>query len=399
MDLKLLTGAVVLEIHKFASKKVRHYLPHTLFAILDYNFDLSSQHHRRWEFSIATSSKVQAMVKNYHKHGYGAEKVFELPFVCAPKKRPNKKPKEYYQENPNKKTNEGRFVRQVRYHLVSNRVHFLDGFKNDEEPWPYEEDTEFSTDPGKMVQMNGSLVSVGCDSPLQENIQKKEEECNLHYGNMKSEPDTDMIVQMSGSLESETCGSPLQGNIQIKVEEYDPHYGNMNAELDTGTIVQMSGSLESEGCGSPLQGNIQTKEEEYDPQYDNMNAELDTEEKYCPQYDDIKTQPDTEGAEHSVPGEPTEPLGYISMILSPNSGEPQAESESQYVQYYIMAETQGSAECPNIRTEFDTECVQYLVPVDAAESQEYTIVIMGQGNEITVIKEEQENVPADSHHC
>ncbi|KAL7388169.1 hypothetical protein ABVT39_008506 [Epinephelus coioides] len=204
---------------------------------------------------------------------------------------------------------------------------------------------------------------------------------------------------MSGCLESEGCGNLLQGNIQTKEEEYDPHYGNMNPELDTGTIVQTSGSLESEACGNLLQGNTEIKEEKYDPQYGNMNPELDTEEKYCPQYDDIKTEPDTEGAEHSVPGEPTELLGYTSVILWPNSEEPQTESENQYVQYYIRADTQGSAECPNIRTEFDTECVQYLVPVDVAESQEYTIVILGQGNEITVIKEDQENVPADSHHC
>lgn len=39
LDSKLLTRAVVYEIHTFAVKKAQQYLPCTVFDILDYNFD------------------------------------------------------------------------------------------------------------------------------------------------------------------------------------------------------------------------------------------------------------------------------------------------------------------------------------------------------------------------
>ncbi|XP_049446366.1 uncharacterized protein LOC125897235 isoform X2 [Epinephelus fuscoguttatus] len=429
LNLDLLTRAVVCEIHKFAVKNPGNYMPHTLFDILDYNFDLSSQHHRRWEFSIATTSKVQAMVKSRNRNR--PHEVFRLPFVFPPKTH-NKKSKKHSKKKTDKKKRMGR------NHSDSSDVDFLYGVETDEVAWSFE-DTEFSIDPWSALPMCGSPVSEGCDSPLQGNIQigekeydaqfgnmnpeldtettvpmsgsleseacgspvqgniqTKEEKYDPQYGNTKPELDTGTTVLMSGSLESEACGSPVQGNIQIKEEKYDPQYGNMKPELDTGTTVLMSGSLESEACGSPLQGNIQIKEEKYDPQYGNMKPEPDTEEKYCPQYDDVKTEPDTEGAEHSVPGQPTEPLGYTSMILWPNSEEPQTESENQYVQYYIRADTQGPALCPNtvcnIKIELGTEGVKYLVPVQVAGSQENSMVLD------TLIKEEQGNVPADSQH-
>ncbi|XP_049446368.1 uncharacterized protein LOC125897236 [Epinephelus fuscoguttatus] len=67
LDLKLLTKAIVLEIYKFAVRKTHHYLPQSLYAILDYNFDLRSQHHRHWEFTMATAFEVQSLVKQYRK--------------------------------------------------------------------------------------------------------------------------------------------------------------------------------------------------------------------------------------------------------------------------------------------------------------------------------------------
>ncbi|XP_044025734.1 uncharacterized protein LOC122863370 isoform X3 [Siniperca chuatsi] len=325
LDLQLLTRAVVMEIYKFASQKVGHYFPHTVYDILDYNFDLSSQHCRRLEFSIATASKVQAMVKQYRKTRDRGDKVFKLPFVVAPKasqrfveKRQNKK-----REEQDKKTNEGSFVRQVRCYLDANCVHFLDGVKTSEESWFCDEDTKTPTDPGTIVQKNGSLVSVGCGS------------------------------------------NPLQGNIDIKEEEYDPHY-------------------------------------------DDVKPEPDTEEKYHPHYDDVKTESNTEDVEHLVPGGPAGSLRYTFITMCPNSeSNIKTESVNEGVKYYILAEPQGSeghamlAVCPNtesnIKTGSDIEGVKYLVPVEAAASQGYSITI-GQGNESALIKEEQENIPADSYH-
>lgn len=60
LDLKLLTTAVVAEIHQYA-QKVGNYHSTTLFDILDHNFGLISQHHKRWEFSLTAASKVRAI--------------------------------------------------------------------------------------------------------------------------------------------------------------------------------------------------------------------------------------------------------------------------------------------------------------------------------------------------
>ncbi|XP_028461730.1 uncharacterized protein LOC114573648 isoform X1 [Perca flavescens] len=413
LDLKLLTRAAVYEIHKFAIKKTGHYLPNTVYDILDYNFDLSSHHHRRWEFSIATSSKIQTMVKQYLKNRNRPDEVFNLPFVFASEasqrfveKRLFEKRNKYSREEPYKKKAEGRFVRQVRYHSGVNRIHFLDGVKTNSGAL-----FQDPTDPGTIEQMNGSLGSGG---PLHGILQIKEENDDPHYGNMKEEPhtlekyrphsddvktDPGTIVQINGNLVSVGCGNPFQRNLQIKEEEYDPHHGYMKPEPDSeekyrphsddvktdpGTIVQINGNLVSVGCGSLLQRNLQIKEEEYSPHHGSVKPEPDTEEKYCPRYEDFKTESNAEDVEHLVPGEPTGPLAYTLLTLWPNSESQKTVSEHENVS--------------QIKTEWDTEGVKYLVPVEAVRSQEYSMVTIGQGNESTLIKEEQENVPADSHH-
>lgn len=85
LDLRLLTKAVVLEINEFASGKTECFFPRTVCDILDYNFDLSSQHHRRWEFAIATASKIQTLVKGHCENQNGEDEIFELPFLSYPK--------------------------------------------------------------------------------------------------------------------------------------------------------------------------------------------------------------------------------------------------------------------------------------------------------------------------
>ncbi|KAL7388467.1 hypothetical protein ABVT39_014571 [Epinephelus coioides] len=428
LDLNLLTRAVVCEIHKFAVKNPGNYMPHTLFDILDYNFDLSSQHYRRREFSIATTSKVQAMVKQRDMNRNRPHEVFKLPFIFAPRTH-NEKPKKHSRKEPVKKKRMGR------NHSDSSDDDFLNVVENNEVAWSFE-DTEFSIDPWSALPMCESPVSEGCDSPLQGNIQIGEKEYDAHFGNMNPELDSETAVSMSRSLESEACGSPVQGNIQTKEEKYYPQYGNMKPELDTGTIVQMSGSLVSVGCGSPVQGNIQTKEEKYDPQYGNMKPELDTgtivqmsgslvsvgcgsplqgniqtkEEKYDPHHgnmkpepdteekhhDDVKTKSNTEDAQHLVPGVATGLLGYMPVVVLPNFVGPQAGLQNQYVQCYILAEPQGPAIRPdivsNLTPRLNTEGVQYLVPVQAVGCPMVTI---GPGNESTLITQGQENVPAD----
>ncbi|XP_034755451.1 uncharacterized protein LOC117961135 isoform X3 [Etheostoma cragini] len=285
LDLKLLTRAAVCEIHKFATKKSGHYLPHTVYDILDYNFDLSSQNHRRWEFSIATSSKVKAMVRQRSKNRQRPNEVFKLPFVFASKasqfifkKGLIKKRNKSSREEPYKKKTEGRFVRQVKYHSGVSRIHFLDGVKT------ICEASQDLLDPGSGHQMNRSLLSVG-------------------------------------------SGSALQRDQQIK-EEYNPHY-------------------------------------------DYVKLEVDTEEKYGPHYDDFKTESNAEDVERLFPGEPSAPLEYTLLTLWPYTESQKTLSDNENVSH--------------VKTEWDTEGVKYLVPLEAVGSQENSMVTIVQGNESTLI--------------
>ncbi|XP_044185496.1 uncharacterized protein LOC122965463 [Thunnus albacares] len=324
LDLKLLTRAVVYEIHKFAAKRARQYFPRTVFDILDYNFDLSSQHYRRWEFSIAVASQIKTMVKQYWKKLDRAQEVFELPFVFDPKasqrfvkERQNKKSANTPLEEPNKKTNEqGRFVRQMRYCPNINRIRFLDNFKI-EAPW-FDEDTKSLTDSDAIMQVNGSTCSAGCDSHI-------------------------------------------QGNMQIKVEGYGTHYGDMKPEPDNG-------------------------------------------EKHHPH---VKPESNTEDVKYLVSGDPAGSLGYTLTVCPNSESNIKTELDTDDVQYYILAEPQGPegytmlAVCPNtegsFKTESYTEDVEYLVTVEGPGSPEYSVITICQDTENALIKEEQENVPADSY--
>ncbi|XP_034383571.1 uncharacterized protein LOC117727398 [Cyclopterus lumpus] len=303
LDLEQLTRAVVFEIYKFVGTKRGCYFPHTVYEILDYNFDISSQHHRSWEFSITTASKFNNMVKSYRKYKNNPEKVFKLPFVFERRasqkiseKAQKRKCTTYPMEVPAKKKNKDHFVQQARYQSDENHVHFLDGAKIYEKTLFRNEDTKLPTDPG--------TSQVGA------------------------------------------------------------------------------------GCVGLLQGNLQIKEEEYDPCYRNMNPEPDMEKQYYPLHE-VKTESKAEDAEHLVPGEPTERLRFTFL-----------KSENENLQC-LLAEPQGCAVSPNtartVITEWDREGVTYLVPVEAAGCLGSSMVTTGQGNKCTSIKEEQENVPVDSH--
>ncbi|KAL3052635.1 hypothetical protein OYC64_005216 [Pagothenia borchgrevinki] len=90
------------------------------------------------------------------------------------------------------------------------------------------------------------------------------------------------------------------------------------------------------------------------------------------------------------------------MTALPDSERHKTEPENENVQYYTLAAPQGSVTHPNtacnLNTEWEFENVEYSVPVETEESQEYSMVIIGHGNESTLIKEEEDNVPVDLYH-
>lgn len=78
LNLQMLTRGVLFEVHQYVEQNCNRYVP-ALYEILDYNFDLSSQSHRKVEFAWSIASQVIAMVgKNGRKGGY-LNTVFELP--------------------------------------------------------------------------------------------------------------------------------------------------------------------------------------------------------------------------------------------------------------------------------------------------------------------------------
>lgn len=85
LDLQVLTRAVVYEMHTYVEDNPQeyHYVP-ALYKILEDNFDLSSQLHRRCDFAMAIASKVKTMSGNFRnslrRKGGHPNTVFELPF-------------------------------------------------------------------------------------------------------------------------------------------------------------------------------------------------------------------------------------------------------------------------------------------------------------------------------
>ena len=84
LDLQVLTRAVIYEIHRYVVENPQkdNYVP-VLYKILEDNFDLSSQLHRRCKFALAIASQVKALAGNLRgltRKGDYPNKVFELPF-------------------------------------------------------------------------------------------------------------------------------------------------------------------------------------------------------------------------------------------------------------------------------------------------------------------------------
>ncbi|KAM7398416.1 hypothetical protein PAMA_006365 [Pampus argenteus] len=82
LDLQVLTRGVIFELHRYVEQNCNRYVP-SLYEILEYNFDLSSQNHRKVEFAWSIASQVIAMAgKNGRNENY-LNKVFELPFEVS----------------------------------------------------------------------------------------------------------------------------------------------------------------------------------------------------------------------------------------------------------------------------------------------------------------------------
>ncbi|XP_038563581.1 uncharacterized protein LOC119894936 [Micropterus salmoides] len=82
LDLKVLTRGVLLEVHGYLGKYCHRYVP-ALYEILEYNFDLSSQSHRKVEFAWSIASQVIAMAGKSGRKADYLNKVFELPFEIS----------------------------------------------------------------------------------------------------------------------------------------------------------------------------------------------------------------------------------------------------------------------------------------------------------------------------
>jgi len=307
LDLEQLTRAVVFEISKFAKTKKGCYFPHTLYEILDFNFDISSQHHRSWEFSITTASTVKNMVNGYGKPWKThRDKIFKLPFVYECRRKPalqttvktdtlqsaikkseknhpsqgrycrekaqKRKCTKYPKEVPGKKKSKDHFVQQARYQSDENRLHFLDGAKINEKTLFRYEDAELPTDP------ETSQMGAG-------------------------------------------CGGLLQGNLHIKEEEYDPCYQNIYPDTEQqyyplhGEVKMESNAAEAEHPGEPPEPLRFTF-----PKSENENLQYSLAEPpgcaVSPNtVNTTQTEWDTEDVKYSVPVEAAEDLDYIMVTI------------------------------------------------------------------------------------
>ncbi|XP_008284395.1 uncharacterized protein LOC103360428 [Stegastes partitus] len=190
LHLRHLTRNVVMEIHSFIFRKGTRHFQSNLYEILNYNFDLSSQDHRRWEFSNDIATKVKAMIKHPRsRRCRGGNRIFKLPFVN------NKAPRSFTQiqenrrfclEEAQRRAAENNRVQQILCFSDVSRVFVLNDVQIKEESWFGGEDGVTQTDPGTAAPMN--------DGRLYGNLQIKEEEFDPHYaqamqGNVvKTEP-------------------------------------------------------------------------------------------------------------------------------------------------------------------------------------------------------------------
>ncbi|XP_031694458.1 uncharacterized protein LOC116377059 [Anarrhichthys ocellatus] len=82
LDLRVLTRAVLFEMHRYVEQNCNRYVP-ALYEILEYNFDLSSQKHRKVEFAWAVASQVVAIAGKNGRRGDYLNRAIELPIQIS----------------------------------------------------------------------------------------------------------------------------------------------------------------------------------------------------------------------------------------------------------------------------------------------------------------------------
>ncbi|XP_029903543.1 uncharacterized protein LOC115356499 isoform X2 [Myripristis murdjan] len=216
LDLKLLTRAVVFEIHKYVATRAGAYIPSVLYDILNYNFDLSSQNHRCWEFSLAVTQKVTTMVKSYQRNLDKAEEVFELPFVFSSSDsedsiRDESETNETFSfEYPDSECEkEGRRTPALRLNSDLSCVYLLDEAK-------------------PLIKINEQIASHHGGTESSAGITTTEAE--------EARVDALSILQVSVGTMTSDCDRLVHDNesfsMNIKEEQYDPYYDHV--EIQTG---------------------------------------------------------------------------------------------------------------------------------------------------------------------
>ncbi|XP_054481421.1 uncharacterized protein LOC129113232 [Anoplopoma fimbria] len=78
LDLRVLTRGVLFEMHRYVARNCNRYVP-ALYEILEYNFDLSSQKHRKVEFAWAVASQVVTIAGKNGRKGDYLSRAIQLP--------------------------------------------------------------------------------------------------------------------------------------------------------------------------------------------------------------------------------------------------------------------------------------------------------------------------------
>ncbi|XP_005745654.1 uncharacterized protein LOC102193031 [Pundamilia nyererei] len=334
LNLKLLTSSVLLEIQKFAATKRNQYFPAILFDILDYNFEISSQHHRRWEFSIAAATKFHSMIRQYRNTGI--EKIFKLPFLSGPK-----------------------LPQSLTQNLQNNKsAHRVDG-NQCVQPATYH---AIQMQPVTIMQMNVNPMNIPTITSI--------------FTPMITSVINPMVTPVINPTITPIFTPPVT---VTNTPTIAPMSTSTLTPMNTPTITSTS-TTTTVGCDGFLPGNLQIKEEEDDPRYGNMPS-LDVETNYHQGNDDVRTDLNTEAAKNLVPGHPAGSLGHTACPTSesnngskssqPSDGCVQTASLSSETVIKTESDTEGYMDYYMVTVGQDTEIKeeQEHVPAGSAESE------------------------------
>ncbi|XP_074527549.1 uncharacterized protein LOC141791186 [Halichoeres trimaculatus] len=112
LHLGVLTRRLLFEIHQFVMRNSTQYIP-TLYQILENNFDLSSQSHRKVEFAWEVSSQVLGIAAKVGRKGGYLDKPVELPLeysqaVCK------EEPQDDFTDQDRSENSDVKFIRELK---------------------------------------------------------------------------------------------------------------------------------------------------------------------------------------------------------------------------------------------------------------------------------------------